>query len=92
MRREKRSDFIGSSPRLFSSGWSRRGTVSGLWNWPQTLGHDLWIGDAAKIRASDVRAQKHDRRDAELILKLLLEDDSHESGHRLVRRRIFGSC
>ena len=38
-----------------------------------TLGHDLWIGDAAKIRASDVRAQKHDRRDAELILKLLLE-------------------
>src|SRR3989442_13985862 len=38
-----------------------------------TLGHDLWIGDAAKIRASDVRAQKHDRRDAELILKLLRE-------------------
>ncbi len=36
-------------------------------------GHDLWIGDAAKIRACDVRAQKHDRRDAALILKLLLE-------------------
>jgi transposase len=36
-------------------------------------GHDVWIGDAAKIRASEVRAQKHDRRDAELILKLLLE-------------------
>ena len=38
-----------------------------------TLGHELWIGDAAKIRASDVRQQKHDRRDAALILKLLLE-------------------
>lgn len=38
-----------------------------------TAGHDVWIGDAAKIRASEVRAQKHDRRDAELILKLLLE-------------------
>ena len=38
-----------------------------------TLGHDLWIGDAAKIRACEVRAQKHDRRDAALILKLLLE-------------------
>jgi transposase len=38
-----------------------------------TLGHDVWIGDAAKIRASEVRQQKHDRRDAELILKLLLE-------------------
>jgi len=39
----------------------------------RTLGHDLWIGDAAKIRASEVRQQKHDRRDAALILKLLLE-------------------
>ena len=37
------------------------------------LGHELWIGDAAKIRASEVRQQKHDRRDAALILKLLLE-------------------
>src|SRR2546425_9606512 len=36
-------------------------------------GQDVWIGDAAKIRACDVRAQKHDRRDAALILKLLLE-------------------
>jgi len=36
-------------------------------------GHDVWIGDAAKIRAGEVRAQKHDRRDAALILKLLME-------------------
>lgn len=39
----------------------------------ERLGHELWIGDAAKIRASEVRQQKHDRRDAALILKLLLE-------------------
>jgi transposase len=38
-----------------------------------TAGHDVWVGDAAKIRASDSRQQKHDRRDAALILKLLLE-------------------
>ena len=38
-----------------------------------TLGHDVWIGDAAKIRAREVRAQKHDWRDATLILKLLME-------------------
>src|SRR5712675_2357971 len=38
-----------------------------------TAGHDVWIGDAAQIRASDVRQQKDDRRDAALILKLLLE-------------------
>jgi transposase len=35
--------------------------------------HELWVGDAAKIRATDPRQQKHDRRDAALILKLLLE-------------------
>ena len=38
-----------------------------------TAGHEVWIGDAARIRASDSRQQKHDRRDAALILKLLLE-------------------
>jgi transposase len=38
-----------------------------------TAGHDVWIGDAARIRASEVRQQKNDRRDAALILKLLVE-------------------
>jgi transposase len=37
------------------------------------LGHEVWIGDAAKIRASDSRQQKHDRRDAQLLLRLLAE-------------------
>ncbi len=36
------------------------------------LGHELWIGDSAKIRASEVRKQKTDERDARLILGLLL--------------------
>ncbi|MFZ0818482.1 MAG: IS110 family transposase [Candidatus Acidiferrales bacterium] len=36
------------------------------------LGHELWIGDSAKIRASEVRLQKTDQRDALLILDLLL--------------------
>src|SRR3984893_5959883 len=36
------------------------------------LGHELWIGDSAKIRASEVRKQKTDERDAALILNLLL--------------------
>lgn len=38
------------------------------------LGHEVWIGDAAKIRASCERKQKTDRRDAELLVKLLEED------------------
>lgn len=35
---------------------------------------ELWIGDAAEIRAKRVRKQKTDRQDAQLILRLLLED------------------
>ena len=38
------------------------------------LGHELWIGDAARIRALCVRQQKTDRRDAEHILELLLTE------------------
>jgi transposase len=36
-------------------------------------GHELWVGDAARIRAAEVRKQKNDRRDAMLLLRLLLE-------------------
>ena len=39
----------------------------------QEAGHELWIGDAAQIRASYVRKQKTDKRDAAHILKLLVE-------------------
>jgi transposase len=38
-----------------------------------SLGLEVRIGDAAKIRASDARQQKHDKRDAQLLLKLLHE-------------------
>jgi len=38
------------------------------------LGFELWLGDAAKVRASVVRKQKTDRRDAEHLLHLLLEE------------------
>jgi transposase len=40
----------------------------------QRLGHRVRVGDAAAIRASYVRRQKTDRRDAGHILKLLMED------------------
>jgi len=39
------------------------------------LGHEVWIGDAAKIRARQVRKQKTDRRDAAHILDLLMKND-----------------
>jgi transposase len=36
-------------------------------------GHELWVGDAAQIRASVVRQQKTDQRDAKHIVRLLVE-------------------
>jgi transposase len=38
------------------------------------LRFELWIRDAAEIRTKRVRKQKTDRQDAQLILRLLLED------------------
>lgn len=40
----------------------------------ERLGHQVWIGDAARIRASYVRRQKTDKRDARHILQLMLEE------------------
>jgi transposase len=39
------------------------------------LGFELWLGDAARIRAKVVRKQKTDRRDAEHILHLLRTEE-----------------
>ena len=39
-----------------------------------SLDIELRLGDAGKIRAMEVRKQKTDRRDAQLLLQLLLED------------------
>jgi len=39
------------------------------------LNFEVWLGDPAQIRAKQVRKQKNDRRDAEHILKLMLEDN-----------------
>jgi len=38
------------------------------------LQFELWIGDAAEIRRKRARKQKTDRQDAQLILRLMLED------------------
>jgi transposase len=38
------------------------------------LHFELWMGDAAEIRSKRIRKQKTDRQDAQLILRLLLED------------------
>src|SRR5215472_4050782 len=51
--------------------------ATGSMRWFERLlaecGHELWWGDPAKIRAAAVGRQKYDKRDADLILQLLLE-------------------
>ena len=39
------------------------------------LGIEVWIGDAAKIKAKRVRKQKNDREDARLMLRLMRENN-----------------
>jgi transposase len=41
----------------------------------EDLGHEVWLGDAAEIRRRARWRQKNDRRDAELILDLLVHDE-----------------
>src|ERR1700682_5400321 len=38
------------------------------------LSNEVWIGDAAEIKTKRVRKQKTDRQDAQILLKLMLED------------------
>ena len=56
------------------------------------LQFELCIGDAAEIRAKRVRKQKTDRQDAQLILRLLLEDRFPRIWYRVGRIAICGSC
>jgi transposase len=42
--------------------------------WLAQLGHELWMGDAARIRSLCWRQQKTDRRDAAHLLELLLTE------------------
>ena len=56
------------------------------------LGHELWLGDAAQVRASVVRRQKTDRRDAAQLLKLLLEERFPKIWVPAWKSGMCGSC
>jgi len=53
--------------------------ASGYCNWFEELleemGHKVWLGNPSEIRRKAPRRQKNDRRDAELILQLMLKGD-----------------
>ena len=52
--------------------------ASGHARWFERLLHglqfELWVGNAAEIRTERVRKQKTDRQDAQLLLRLMMED------------------
>src|SRR5579863_6445055 len=60
--------FYRSLPGLVRVGIEATGPIHWFVRLLTELGHELWIGDSAKIRASEVRKQKTDERDARLIL------------------------
>ncbi|HUL17337.1 MAG TPA: transposase [Terriglobales bacterium] len=67
-------EFYAQLPRPVRVGIEATGSMHWFVNLLEELGIECQIGDAAKIRAAEPRKQKHDRRDAELILKLLVEN------------------
>jgi len=79
---EKTLQHDGEELRKFYSGLSRPVLVgieaTGSMQWflelMEELGIECRVGDPAKIRAAEPRKQKNDRRDAQLLLKLLVEN------------------
>ena len=77
---ERRLEHAGGEAKAFYAALARPVRVgieaTGQTRWFERmlaeLGHELWVGDAARIRASAVRKQKTDARDAAQLLELLL--------------------
>lgn len=65
--------FYGQLPSPSWIGMEATGNAQWFVELLERLGHEVWIGDAAAIRASYVRKQKTDKRDAAHILRLLIE-------------------
>ena len=66
-------EFYGHLPRPVRVGIEATGSMQWFVNLMEELGIECLVGHPAEIRAAEPRKQKHDRRDAELILTLLAE-------------------
>ena len=67
-------EFYSKLPRPVRVGIEATGSMQWFVNLMEELGIECLIGHPAEIRAAEPRKQKHDRRDADLILKLLAEN------------------
>jgi len=76
----RRLEHEGGETKAFYAGLGKAARIgieaTGYTQWFERLvadlGHELWVGDAAEIRARAVRRQKTDTRDAEHLLDLLI--------------------
>ncbi len=67
-------EFYSTLPRQVRVGIEATRSMQWFVNLMEELGIECRVGHPATIRAAEPRKQKHDRRDADLILKLLMED------------------
>ncbi len=67
-------EFYSQLPRPVRVGIEATGSMQWFLNLMEELGIECQVGHPAKIRAAEPRKQKYDRRDADLILKLLVEN------------------
>src|SRR6202011_2891592 len=67
-------EFYCKLPRPVRVGIEATGSMQWFVNLMEELGIECLVGHPATIRAAEPRKQKHDRRDADLILTLLAEN------------------
>jgi len=67
-------EFYSNLPRPVRVGIEATGSMQWFVNLMEELGIECLVGHPAEIRAAEPRKQKHDRRDAELLLSLLVEE------------------
>jgi transposase len=72
--RSEAAEFYRGLPGPVRVGMEASGNTLWLEHLLVELGHELWLGDAGRIRAMEVRKQKTDRRDAELLLRLMIQE------------------
>jgi len=67
-------EFYANLPRPARVGIEATGSMQWFVNLMEELGIECLVGHPAEIRAAEPRKQKHDRRDADLLLSLLIEE------------------
>ena len=67
-------EFYSRVPRPVRVGIEATGSMQWFLNLMEELEIECLVGHPAEIRAAEPRKQKHDRRDGDLILKLLTEN------------------